>query len=136
MTKRIAFCIAFHLQALDTFNTAIVSPIYYVMFTSLTILASVIMFKVPSSPTKCIYGCIRLLLQYMNQITGFMNRTGIGKTVLKLSQKCVDLSQYFQALFFSTEQRTWSRVRSLISFMALLMHLCSFSILEDTFFCI
>ncbi|KAG8388955.1 hypothetical protein BUALT_Bualt02G0179100 [Buddleja alternifolia] len=32
-------------QALDTFNTAIVSPIYYVMFTSLTILASVIMFK-------------------------------------------------------------------------------------------
>lgn len=35
-------------QALDTFNTAIVSPIYYVMFTTLTILASVIMFKVPS----------------------------------------------------------------------------------------
>lgn len=33
------------LQALDTFNTAVVSPIYYVMFTSLTILASVIMFK-------------------------------------------------------------------------------------------
>lgn len=36
----------FIFQALDTFNTAIVSPIYYVMFTSLTILASVIMFKV------------------------------------------------------------------------------------------
>ena len=33
-------------QALDTFNTAVVSPIYYVMFTTLTILASVIMFKV------------------------------------------------------------------------------------------
>ncbi|XP_037494397.1 probable magnesium transporter NIPA3 isoform X3 [Jatropha curcas] len=33
-------------KALDTFNTAVVSPIYYVMFTSLTILASVIMFKV------------------------------------------------------------------------------------------
>ncbi|KAL3850162.1 hypothetical protein ACJIZ3_012044 [Penstemon smallii] len=32
-------------KALDTFNTAIVSPIYYAMFTSLTILASVIMFK-------------------------------------------------------------------------------------------
>ncbi|KAK4753705.1 hypothetical protein SAY87_001809 [Trapa incisa] len=32
-------------KALDTFNTAIVSPIYYVMFTTLTILASVIMFK-------------------------------------------------------------------------------------------
>ncbi|KAK5841986.1 hypothetical protein PVK06_004312 [Gossypium arboreum] len=36
-------------KALDTFNTAVVSPIYYVMFTSLTILASVIMFKVISS---------------------------------------------------------------------------------------
>ncbi|KAK4784882.1 hypothetical protein SAY86_019250 [Trapa natans] len=32
-------------MALDTFNTAVVSPIYYVMFTSLTILASIIMFK-------------------------------------------------------------------------------------------
>ncbi|PWA43061.1 hypothetical protein CTI12_AA196690 [Artemisia annua] len=32
-------------KALDTFNTALVSPIYYVMFTSLTIIASVIMFK-------------------------------------------------------------------------------------------
>ncbi|XP_057954924.1 probable magnesium transporter NIPA4 isoform X2 [Malania oleifera] len=32
-------------KALDTFHTAIVSPIYYVMFTTLTILASVIMFK-------------------------------------------------------------------------------------------
>ena len=37
------------MQALDTFNTAVVSPIYYVMFTSLTIVASVIMFKVYSS---------------------------------------------------------------------------------------
>ncbi|KAL0432156.1 UNVERIFIED_CONTAM: putative magnesium transporter NIPA6 [Sesamum latifolium] len=32
-------------KALDTFNTAIVSPIYYALFTSLTILASAIMFK-------------------------------------------------------------------------------------------
>ncbi|GAA0172242.1 secondary carrier transporter [Lithospermum erythrorhizon] len=32
-------------KALDTFNAAIVSPIYYVMFTTLTIVASVIMFK-------------------------------------------------------------------------------------------
>ncbi|CAN6917372.1 unnamed protein product [Brassica oleracea] len=31
--------------ALDTFNAAIVSPIYYVMFTTLTIVASAIMFK-------------------------------------------------------------------------------------------
>jgi hypothetical protein len=33
------------LQALDTFNAAVVSPIYYAMFTTLTILASAIMFK-------------------------------------------------------------------------------------------
>lgn len=32
-------------KALDTFNTALVSPIYYAMFTTLTILASGIMFK-------------------------------------------------------------------------------------------
>ncbi|CAI0437645.1 unnamed protein product [Linum tenue] len=31
--------------ALDTFNTAVISPVYYVMFTSFTILASMIMFK-------------------------------------------------------------------------------------------
>jgi hypothetical protein len=33
-------------KALDLFNTAIVTPIYYVMFTLLTIIASVIMFQV------------------------------------------------------------------------------------------
>lgn len=32
-------------KALDTFNTAVVSPVYYVTFTSLTIFASIIMFK-------------------------------------------------------------------------------------------
>ncbi|CAL9075987.1 unnamed protein product, partial [Musa textilis] len=32
-------------KALDTFNTAVISPVYYVMFTSLTIFASMIMFK-------------------------------------------------------------------------------------------
>ncbi|GIL73627.1 hypothetical protein Vretimale_5487 [Volvox reticuliferus] len=32
-------------KALDLFNTAIVSPVYYVMFTLLTILASIIMFR-------------------------------------------------------------------------------------------
>lgn len=32
-------------KALDSFNTAVVSPVYYVMFTSFTIIASVIMFK-------------------------------------------------------------------------------------------
>ncbi|KAI4369290.1 hypothetical protein MLD38_017748 [Melastoma candidum] len=33
-------------MALDTFNTAVVSPIYYAMFTAFTIFASAIMFKV------------------------------------------------------------------------------------------
>lgn len=32
-------------RALDLFNTAIVSPIYYVMFTLLTIMASMILFQ-------------------------------------------------------------------------------------------
>lgn len=36
-------------KALDLFNTAIVSPIYYVMFTMLTILASIIMFNVSAT---------------------------------------------------------------------------------------
>lgn len=38
-------------KALDLFNTAMVSPIYYVMFTVCTILASVILFQVPALPT-------------------------------------------------------------------------------------
>ncbi|XP_027119326.1 probable magnesium transporter NIPA2 [Coffea arabica] len=44
----IGFCILqlnYLNKALDAFNTAVVSPVYYVMFTSLTILASIIMFK-------------------------------------------------------------------------------------------
>ncbi|XVF84586.1 hypothetical protein PTKIN_Ptkin17bG0049000 [Pterospermum kingtungense] len=32
-------------KALDNFNTAVISPVYYVMFTSFTIMASMIMFK-------------------------------------------------------------------------------------------
>lgn len=36
-------------KALDLFNTAVVSPIYYVMFTTLTIVASAIMFQVSVS---------------------------------------------------------------------------------------
>ena len=40
-------------KALDLFNTAIVSPIYYVMFTLLTITASIIMFQVrPARPDE------------------------------------------------------------------------------------
>ncbi|KAL6009291.1 hypothetical protein ACLOJK_022519 [Asimina triloba] len=33
-------------KALDTFNTAVISPVYYVTFTTFTIIASMIMFKV------------------------------------------------------------------------------------------
>lgn len=36
-------------KALDLFNTAIVSPIYYVMFTTLTVTANVILFQVTIS---------------------------------------------------------------------------------------
>jgi len=36
-------------KALDLFNTAIVSPIYYVMFTTLTVTANVILFQVKTS---------------------------------------------------------------------------------------
>ena len=36
-------------KALDLFNTAIVSPIYYVMFTTLTVAANIILFQVPAS---------------------------------------------------------------------------------------
>ncbi|KAK4839941.1 hypothetical protein QYF36_026118 [Acer negundo] len=32
-------------SALDTFNTAVIPPTYYVLFTSFTILANIIMFK-------------------------------------------------------------------------------------------
>lgn len=39
-------------KALDLFNTAIVSPIYYVMFTTLTIMASVIMFQEEQTATQ------------------------------------------------------------------------------------
>lgn len=42
-------------KALDLFNTAIVSPVYYVMFTLLTILASIIMFRVRAAGTATIY---------------------------------------------------------------------------------
>lgn len=33
-------------KALDLYNTAVVSPVYYVMFTVLTIIASVLLFQV------------------------------------------------------------------------------------------
>jgi hypothetical protein len=56
------------MQALDTFNTAVVSPIYYVMFTSLTILASVIMFKVYSSSDQCYLNTCFYFSLYLNDL--------------------------------------------------------------------
>jgi len=46
-------------QALYTFNTAVLSPIYYTMFTSLTMLASVIMFKI------CVSIAVAYLFSFM-----------------------------------------------------------------------
>ncbi|RXH73518.1 hypothetical protein DVH24_016340 [Malus domestica] len=68
------------LSALDTFNTAVVSPIYYVMFTSLTILASIIMFKDwdRQSPT-----------QVVTEMCGFVTILG-GTFLLHRTKDMVD----------------------------------------------
>ena len=48
-------------RALDMFNTAIVSPIYYVMFTLFTITASLILFKVRCLPGGDSAACVDVL---------------------------------------------------------------------------
>ncbi len=56
-------------RALDMFNTAIVSPIYYVMFTLLTITASLIMFQVVLlSKNACLSICAERLLVSKNSL--------------------------------------------------------------------
>ena len=50
-------------KALDLFNTAIVSPIYYVMFTTFTITASVILFQVSHSLQTMVCSCELLDIQ-------------------------------------------------------------------------
>ncbi|KAE8691003.1 hypothetical protein F3Y22_tig00110893pilonHSYRG00904 [Hibiscus syriacus] len=57
-------------KALNTFNTAVVSHIYYVMFTSLTILASVIMFKIETVKTReaSYLNCVASLLCYVGDM--------------------------------------------------------------------
>lgn len=52
------------MQALDLFNSAVVSPVYYVMFTSFTIIASVIMFKV-------IHQCMEFLFFNPNSLLSY-----------------------------------------------------------------
>ena len=63
-------CQNYILQALDTFNTAVVSPIYYTMFTSLTILASVIMFKVTDSDLYFLHDFNQTLTYVLNSDLG------------------------------------------------------------------
>ncbi|KAL4559129.1 hypothetical protein LXL04_031263 [Taraxacum kok-saghyz] len=57
-------------KALDTFNTAVVSPIYYAMFTSFTILASAIMFKDWSGQSASTV--ISVLCGFMTVLSGTM----------------------------------------------------------------
>ncbi|KZV33070.1 hypothetical protein F511_03336 [Dorcoceras hygrometricum] len=57
-------------QALDKFNTAVVSPIYYAMFTSLTIFASAIMFKDWSGQN--ISSIVSVLCGFMTVLSGTM----------------------------------------------------------------
>ncbi|KAJ6299513.1 hypothetical protein OIU76_020473 [Salix suchowensis] len=73
-------------KALDTFNTAVVSPIYYVMFTSLTILASVIMFK-PSHLVED--AAIRLSL---GTVQFFSSRPGFQTVKCVVSDPVSDLT--------------------------------------------
>lgn len=61
----VATCITIQMnylnKALDIFNTSIVTPIYYVMFTTLTIIASAILFqewKVLQNPVKDVVGAL------------------------------------------------------------------------------
>ncbi len=61
----VATCIAIQMnylnKALDIFNTSIVTPIYYVMFTTLTIIASAILFqewRTLSNPAKDLVGTL------------------------------------------------------------------------------
>lgn len=63
---------SYAMQALDTFNAAIVSPVYYVMFTTLTIIASAIMFKV-----SCLI-FLGLLLNLSNIFIIFYSVTNMG----------------------------------------------------------
>nr|GMD74165.1 probable magnesium transporter NIPA6 isoform X1 [Ipomoea batatas] len=57
-------------KALDTFKTAVVSPIYYAMFTSLTIVASAIMFKDWSGQSAS--NIISVLCGFLTVLSGTM----------------------------------------------------------------
>ncbi|CAN6678444.1 unnamed protein product [Malus baccata var. baccata] len=76
-------------KALDTFNTAVVSPIYYVMFTSLTILASIIMFKVCSSSQFVLDWDRQSPTQVVTEMCGFVTILG-GTFLLHRTKDMVD----------------------------------------------
>uniref|UniRef100_A0A7N0VGH6 Probable magnesium transporter n=1 Tax=Kalanchoe fedtschenkoi TaxID=63787 RepID=A0A7N0VGH6_KALFE len=78
-------------KALDTFNTAVVSPIYYVMFTTLTILASVIMFKDWDGQSG---GSI------VSEICGFV--VVLSGTILLHATKDFDRSSSFKGINYAT----------------------------------
>ncbi|XP_057469728.1 probable magnesium transporter NIPA4 isoform X2 [Actinidia eriantha] len=77
-------------KAIDTFNTAVVSPIYYVMFTTLTIVASVIMFKdwAGQNPTQIateLCGFVTILSgTFLLHKTKDMNDGSSASTLLRL----------------------------------------------------
>lgn len=88
-------------KALDLFNTAIVSPVYYVMFTLLTILASIIMFRVRglliiSFNIQCwgivspVYYVVFTLLTILASIIMFIVRPA-GTVTDEVSNECVNL---------------------------------------------
>lgn len=72
------------MQALDTFNTAVVSPIYYVMFTSLTIVASVIMFKVYSSTEQSYLKTLSFSLHKYYLLSSPVNSSPVGISFFKI----------------------------------------------------
>ncbi len=57
-------------RALDMFNTAIVSPIYYVMFTLFTITASLIMFQVPLLLQLATFVSFHIFIEESMRVTG------------------------------------------------------------------
>ena len=85
-------------KALDTFNTAVVSPIYYVFFTTLTIIASAILFQGwsshvrlnsanPAVPSACTEGNEGFhLSDFVTTLCGFVTIV-VGVTLLHLSRK-------------------------------------------------
>lgn len=86
-------------KALDLFNTAIVSPIYYVMFTTLTVTANVILFQVPYSSldryasdfTRAICSIVILMPRIWKAFHGKMCRR--SRALPKLSVRYVALSR-------------------------------------------